>query len=269
MIEKITSLTNSKIKLAASLREKKYRDKSELFAGEGLRFSEMALLSDFEITDAYFTTDFVQNTRKKKLVEDLNEKIGVIFEVTDMIMKKISSTKSPQGIFLVIKKKKIFLDMIKNIKFAIALDGVKDPGNAGTIIRLADAVGAEALILTKNSADAYSDKVVRATMGSIFNIPVVEDVSTVELINFAKENKMPLYVGAAGEHCCYNEDFSKGGIFVFGNEAFGASEEILKEAKKIALPIFGKAESLNVASAASAILYEVVRQNKFKNVIPV
>ena len=260
MIEKITSLTNGKIKLAASLKEKKYRDKSGLFVGEGLRFSEMAALSDFAIDSVYFTGDFTKNTREKNLIESLGKKTAAIFEVTDKIMAKMSLTKTPQGVLLVIKKQKYSLDMFKSAKCAVALDGVKDPGNTGAIIRLADAVGADVVILTKNSADAYSDKVVRATMGSVFNIPVVENVSAEALIRFVNNEKLSLYVGAAGSNCCYDEDFSTGGMFVFGSEAFGASGEILNAAKKIALPMLGTAESLNVASAASAILYEAVRQ---------
>lgn len=263
MIEKILSVTNEKIKMAVSLKEKKYRDKLSLFIGEGVRFSEMAINSDFEIISAFFEPRILENSRNKNLMENLKNKSVKLYEVTEKIMQKISNTKTPQGIVLVIKQKNYSLENIKNAKIIVALNNLKDPGNAGTIVRLSDAVGAGAVVLTKNSVDLYSDKVIRSTMGSVFNVPIIKDVDVFELLNFAKKQNLKIYATKMNAPVCYEQNLKDGGIFVFGSESEGVGEEILNAAENISLPIAGKAESLNVASAASAILYEVYRQQNF------
>lgn len=261
MIEKITSLTNEKIKLATSLKEKKYRDEYGLFVGEGVRFAEMAINSDFETVSVFFEAKLTETERGKILIESLQKKAVNIYEVAEKNMKKIANTKTPQGVFIIIKQKRFSFSDVKSANFIVVLDEVKDPGNVGAIIRLADAVGAGGVVLLKNSADAYSDKVVRASMGSVFNIPVLQNIDKRELLNFAKEQNLKVYATKMSGVSCYEKDFKGGGIFVFGSESEGVSAEILNAAENISLPMKGKAESLNVATAASAVLYEVLRQN--------
>lgn len=263
MIEKITSLANEKVKLAASLKEKKYREELVLFTGEGVRFSEMATASDFEIVLSFFDARLTKTERGKSLIENLQKKTVSIYEVTEKIMQKIASTKTPQGVLTVIKQKHFTFEDIKNEKFIVALDEVKDPGNVGAIIRLSDAVGAGAVVLLSNSADMYSDKVVRATVGSVFNLPILQNVDKKELIDFAKEQNLKIYATKMRAPSCYEKNLRGGGIFVFGSESEGVSKEILNIAENISLPMNGKAESLNVATAASAMLYEVFRQNSY------
>ncbi|MBP3722961.1 MAG: RNA methyltransferase [Selenomonadaceae bacterium] len=176
-------------------------------------------------------------------------------------MQKIANTKTPQGVLLVIKQKNFTLNDIKSENFIVALDEVKDPGNVGAIIRLSDAVGAGAVALSVNSADAYSDKAVRASMGSVFNIPVLQNIDKQKLIDFAKEQNLKIYATKMNATSCYDKDLKGAGIFVFGSESDGVSDEILNAAENISLPMRGKAESLNVATAASALLYEVFRQS--------
>lgn len=262
MIEKISSVTNEKIKKIASLKDKKYRDNLGLFTGEGIRFSEMALYSNFEIVCVFFEPKILGNARGKNLIENFEEKSVNLYETNEKVMGKISNTKTPPGIFLAIKQKNYSLKNIKNGKIFVALDNVKDPGNAGTIIRLSDAVGAGAVMFTQNSVDAYSDKVVRATAGSIFNIPIIQNAEKSSLVNFAKERNLKIYATKMNAPSCYETNLKEGGIFIFGSESEGVSEEFLNVAENISLPIIGKAESLNVASAASALLYEVYRQQK-------
>ena len=261
MNEKITSLANEKIKFAASLKDKKYRDEYGLFVGEGVRFAEMALTSDFEIVSVFFEAKITKTDRGKSLIENLQKKDADIYEVTEKIMQKIANTKTPQGVLLVIKQKNFTLNDIKSENFIVALDEVKDPGNVGAIIRLSDAVGAGAVALSVNSADAYSDKAVRSSMGSVFNIPVLQNIDKQKLIDFAKEQNLKIYATKMNATSCYEKDLKGAGIFVFGSESDGVSDEILNAAENISLPMRGKAESLNVATAASALLYEVFRQS--------
>lgn len=263
MIEKISSLSNEKIKKVASLKEKKYRDSLGLFMGEGIRFSETAISSDFEIVSAFFESKIFDSERGKNLINALEKKSVDLYEVNEKIMNKISNTKTPQGICIVVKKKNFSLENPGGKRIFVALDNVRDPGNAGTIIRLSDAVGAAAVIFTKTCADAYSEKVVRATMGSVFHVPIVENVDYLSLINFARSQNLKIYATKMNAAVCYEENFKDGGIFVFGNEGEGVCDVILKAAKSVSLPIAGKAESLNVATAASALLYEVYRQQNY------
>ena len=263
MIEKITSVANEKIKRVVSLKEKKYRDELGLFTGEGIRFSEMVISSDFEIVSVFFEPKIFDNARGRVLIENLKKNSIKLYETNEKVMQKISDTKTPQGIFLVIKQKNYLLKSIKNNKIFIVLNNVKDPGNAGTIIRLSDAVGAGAVLFTKNSVDAYSDKVIRATMGSIFNIPVLQNVDMALIIDLAKTQTLKIYATKMDAPICYEQNLKDGGIFIFGSESEGVSEEFLNVAQNISLPIAGKAESLNVASAASALLYEVYRQQNY------
>lgn len=149
--------------------------------------------------------------------------------------------------------------------FYVVLDGVQDPGNAGTIIRTADAAGASGVILTKGSVDIYDEKTVRATMGSLFHLPVVSGVSAEELTAWAKERGLQLYAAAldvaARPH--FSCDFTKPTAIVFGNEGNGVSTELLAQAETVYIPMYGTAESLNVGTSAAIVLYEAVRQRYF------
>jgi len=267
MIEKITSATNEKIKKAVSLKEKKYRDNCGLFTGEGVRFSEMAISSDFEIVSVFFEPKILENDRGKNLIESLEKSLKKnsikLYETNERVMQKLSNTKTPQGVFLVIKQKNYSLKNIANSKIFVILDNVKDPGNAGTIIRLSDAIGVGAVMFTKNSVDAYSDKVIRATMGSIFNIPVLQNIDKTSIIDFAKSQNLKIYATKMNAPICYEQNLKDGGMFIFGSESEGVSAEFSNIAQNISLPIVGQAESLNVASAVSALLYEVYRQQNY------
>jgi len=263
MIEKITSVTNEKIKKAVSLKEKKYRDNWRLFTGEGVRFSEMAIDSDFEIVSVFFEPKILDNERGKDVIESFEKKSIRLYETNEKVMQKLSNTKTPQGVFLVIKQKNYSLENIVGNKIYVILDNVRDPGNAGTIIRLSDAIGSGAVMFTKNSVDAYSDKVIRATMGSIFNIPVLQNIDKTSIIDFAKSQNLKIYATKMNAPICYGQNLKGGGMFIFGSESEGVSAEFSNIVQNISLPIIGKAESLNVASAASALLYEVYRQQNY------
>ncbi|WP_443872902.1 TrmH family RNA methyltransferase, partial [Mitsuokella multacida] len=134
-----------------------------------------------------------------------------------------------------------------------------------TIIRTADAVGADGVILTKGSVDVFSDKTVRATMGSLFHLPVVTDVSAEEVATFAQAAGCQLLATALDEQAKqhFAVDFGKGSLIAFGNEGGGVSEELLAAAEKVYIPMYGEAESLNVGVSSAVVLYEAVRQRHF------
>ena len=178
-----------------------------------------------------------------------------IYRVSDKIFGGLCDTETPQGVVAVIKIK----NGGKTVKNPLCLycDRVSDPGNLGTIIRICDAVDAD-LLLSPECADIYSPKTVRASMGSFFHVDLSENVYLSDLVNMKKDG-YTLLAGALGEHTCdyRNEVYGKKTVIVVGNEANGVSEELLRICdKSIKIPIFGQAESLNVAVAAALMLYK-------------
>jgi len=142
----------------------------------------------------------------------------------------------------------------------VCTDDVRDPGNLGTIIRTAEAAGMSAVLLSPECVDIYSPKVVRASMGSYFNIDIIPDVTVEDLERF-KSDGVKLIGGALGDNTLdYREaDYSLPIAIVVGNEANGISEEVLKLCQCVKIPIYGKAESLNVSIASGILIYEIFR----------
>lgn len=265
MIEKITSLQNKLVKTIASLKQKKHRDELGLFIVEGIRLCEEALRSDWNIIYAVYD-ETVQNDRMQALVDSLDGRASKILGVSPLIYDKMAETKDSQGMLMVLEKKASNIDELMAIDkpVFVVLDSVQDPGNVGTIIRTADAAGCSAVLMTKGCADLFGGKTVRATMGSLFHIPCITDCSQTELLTSFKEHKIAVFATSlAGAKEYFSVDFNQSAAIVFGNEGNGVSEEMLEAAAaKVHIPIYGQAESLNVAASAAVILYETVRQRR-------
>ena len=268
MRERIDSSGNEKIKLAASLRQKKHRDREQLFLAEGVRLCEMAAESGWKISFCLYTETVLGESRGAALLSRLEERGERLYQVSENVFRKASATESPQGILLVMEQKKMLLrDLtLSGHPFLMVMDGVRDPGNAGAMIRLADAAGMDGVILLKGSVDPFSDKVVRGTMGSLFHLPVCGNVETEPLLDFLKEMDISLYATAldASAQTCYAADLSGRRALAFGSEADGVSAELLRESRSIYIPMFGRAESLNVATASAIVVYEALRQRMEK-----
>ena len=266
MIEDITSPQNSKVKLAASLKQKKYRDEYGLFLAEGLRLCEEAMKSDYQLEFCICNKEEMNYERMQALKERLQQKNCPIYQVNKQLYDKISDTKEPQGILLVIRKKNFcFENLIEKAKkpSIIVLDGIQDPGNLGTIIRTADAAGCSGIIIMKNTVDLFSAKAIRATMGSVFHLPIVLGVEPEKLAMFTAKNDIKLFITAldAKAKSYFEVDYTQGTAIVFGNEGNGVSDELLtKSDEKLFIPMIGDAESLNVSMAASVVMYEGLRQ---------
>ena len=269
-IQCITSTTNSIIRLTHAIVHTHRRGAKEgLFTVEGLRLAEMAAASDGRIRHALVTERAIAGERARILVDTLMEHSVPVALVTEALFSSISETDTPQGILLVMERRKgADLASLHSVRdreeppLYIALDRVQDPGNVGTILRTADAVGASGVILLHGSADIYSSKVVRATMGSIFHVPFALGVTAEELIHFAESEELAFLAAACDEGACthFAADFRRPILIVFGNEANGVSENILHATEHIYIPMRGCAESLNVSAAVTAVLYEAFRQ---------
>ena len=183
-----------------------------------------------------------------------------IIEVSDLVMDKLADTKTPQGVVAVVSQFDVTLgELLESGPQLIAiLDQARDPGNGGTVLRAADAAGADAVIFTTDSVDLYNPKLVRSTAGSILHVPCVIEQDPKELIAALKAAGIQVFAASAGGKLIteMGEQLSKPTAWIFGNEAHGVSEEMLEMADEIvALPIYGAAESLNLATAASVCLY--------------
>lgn len=271
-IQTITSKENTVIRLTHAIVHTQRRAAKEgLFIVEGLRLAEMAAASDWRIRHALVTEHAMTGERVRVLIDTLVERSVPVALVTESLFSSVSQTDTPQGILLVMERRKTSLELLHTgVQTAesplyIALDRVQDPGNVGTILRTSDAVGASGVILLRGCADVYSSKVVRATMGSLFHVPFALEVTAEELIHFAEHEGLAFLAAAcnAGASTYFAADLRRSMLIVLGNEANGVSEELLRVAKHIYIPMRGAAESLNVATAATALLYEALRQRLY------
>lgn len=260
---RITSSSNSKIKEVFDIRRRKSTARHAFFVIEGPHLIEMALGADTPLSEVFFTEAFGRKKEGQKILKLLANHTGKIFEVADQILHKLTETETPQGIIAVATYRPLSLKELplKENPLLVVSDGIQDPGNLGTIIRTADAVGADAVIILPGTCDAFMQKTVRSTAGSIFNIPVIDsDLQT--LLKWLRLNKIKLAVTSLDAGKTIFEERLEGSLaLVFGNEAHGVSREIISAADLLLkVPIFGQAESLNVASAAAVCIYEALRQ---------
>ncbi|GAB5046922.1 TrmH family RNA methyltransferase [Thermodesulfovibrio sp. TK110] len=242
---------------------KKIIKKPEKIFIEGVNLVEAALNSEyFQPEEVLVTEDFIE--KQKEFFKNLQTKISVT-GISEKIAKTISETVTPQGIFAVVKFKNKNINEIKDPSLIVIADRIQDPGNLGTIIRASEALGAEALLITSGTCNPLSGKVLRASAGSIFFIPVIK-ASVKDIKHFILKNKLTFVVtDLKAKLPCFNIDFTGSVAVAFGNESYGVSEE-LKTIKHIScrIPHKGKTESLNVAMSATVLLYEILRQRSLK-----
>ena len=266
-MERIESASNAKIKWAASLHQRKNRERCGEFVAEGVRLTEMAAASDWPLRFCIVTESALAGERVRKIIDALEAKGCPIFVVPPNVYKKASATETPQGVLLVMESVRSSLAELpaKGNPLFVVLDRIRDPGNVGTIIRTADAVGALGIILLEGCVDAFSPKVVRASMGSLFHLPVIQDVFPEEALTWCyRHGYEPAATALKNAQNMYKADLSKKMAFIFGNEANGVAEELQAAAEtRLFIPMAGQAESMNVAMAAGIILFEGLRQRKF------
>ena len=250
MTEHITSLKNAKVTTWKSLKDRKGRKETDCFLVEGRKMVEEALASAFPVDAILVDADRAAEFSLPSHIP--------VFTMPSHVLAAVCDTKTPQGIAAVVRMADVQLTGSR----LVAMDGVQDPGNVGTIIRTADAAGFDGVILSTQCADVFSPKVLRATMGSIFRmgIRVTDDLPGV-LAQMVKEGASVLSSQLDGEpfyqHSPLNERF----VLVIGSEGNGVTDEVKAVAThKVKLPMRGGAESLNAAVAAGIMMYELTRE---------
>ena len=251
----ITSKDNDRIKAIKKLKNKKYRKNK--FIVEGIKMVHEAITENADIDVIVIRSDFGDTSQISK--KDL-EKYNYI-EVTENVFNDLTDVVAPQGILAVINKNKNNSDIDENDNFIIALDGLQDPGNLGTIIRTADAANLKQIIVSKDTADCYSPKVIRSTMGAIYRVNIIETENLADTLLSLKQNGFDVITTELdATTSIYDVDYNKK-IVIIGNEANGVSEDIRNISdKKVKIPMLGKTESLNASVAAGLMIYEYVRQ---------
>ncbi len=262
----ITSESNNLIKMAKSLHKKKGRKEFNCFFIEGVRLVKDCIISNGNIHSIIYSDMLHKVNEGRELYKLISQKGYKTYKTTDKIMKLISDTNNPQGIFAITKYKFNSVQEIlkKKDNFILILDRVQDPGNMGTIIRTADALGANGIIISKGCVDVFNPKTIRATMGSIFHMPLLYSDDIQSLLRTLKKNGISIMsTDLRTDKFCYNIDFNTDFALVIGNEANGLKDDILRESDLlIKIPMVGKAESLNAAMAAGIVMYEASRQRQ-------
>lgn len=259
----ITSNSNSTIKEVKSLNRRKERWKKQLFIVEGVKIVEECIDNNYPLFYIIYCDDLFDAQGGMELFKKIQHSDRLI-NIPVELYKGISDTENPQGILAV---SRFNIEPIENIDieknpFILLLDKVQDPGNMGTIIRTGDAFGADGIIVTEGCVDIYNPKVVRATMGSIFRVPIYHEGDTVKTVESLRDKGVQILSTSLREsQYIENIDFKESCMFIIGNESKGVSQSLNDLADKlIKIPMIGEAESLNVAIASSIIMYEAMKQ---------
>ena len=257
MIESLHSPHIARVKALISSKGAKERRESARYVAEGAQFVREAIKAKAldQIDVLYLTANGRARLENDQI--DLNQ--FKVEEVTDAVMKAMSETISPQGILAICKIPNPNLESLKlsGKSILLYLHEIQDPGNAGTILRSADALGATAVITSPGSVDMYSPKVVRSTAGSHWHLPIFERVS-LELLQQAIPNLNFATLSADGNSSIREYRVAGNTVLIFGNEARGLAElEVPANSQGLAIPMAGNAESLNLSSAAAIVLFEL------------
>jgi RNA methyltransferase, TrmH family len=246
-------LSKSQINLLKSLQQKKFRLEHGFFLVEGRRSIAEFAGSAYQVQCIYHTPAFDPKVLK------LSQKINLC-EISVTELEKISTLKTPQDAVAQIKVPEwpVLKQNDLQGQFSIVLDGIQDPGNMGTIIRIADWFGIGHIICSEDTVDAYNPKVIQACMGSLARVKV----HYTDLAGFLKETGLPKFGALLNGDSIYNADFGSEGLIIMGNEGNGITPRIQQLiTRAITIPRIGQAESLNVAVATALFCSEISRKS--------
>lgn len=253
MIQTITSPDNSLVKHIKKLQTKSYRTKTGEYLLEGYRLVHDAIENGVKLKNIIVADTFDASEFSHLDLTVMPEKL----------FNQLKTTVNSQGIMAVatMNERTFNENTVKDGNFFIYLDGIQDPGNLGTIVRIADAGGVDGVMLSKTCVDIYNPKTIRSTMASMFNVPVYENCET-DTLKMLKNNGFDLVAGSLEAKCSHYEvDYSNHIVVVIGNEANGITDEVMSMCNvPVKIPIYGKAESLNASVACGILVYEILRQ---------
>ncbi|OFX83153.1 MAG: hypothetical protein A2W99_13025 [Bacteroidetes bacterium GWF2_33_16] len=253
--------SKNKIKFINSLKKTKYRDEHKLFFAEGEKLADELLKSGIKITNILATKEWLDINSKK-----INQRKIEIDEITENNLLKISSLSTPNKVFVIAEQpQNVYTTEDISQKLCLLLDDINDPGNLGTIIRIADWFGIQDIFCTPTSVGLYNPKVVQSTMGAICRVRV-HYVEFESLINSVKDYPdFSIYGTFLEGNTIYNEPLAKKGFIILGSESHGISDKLKPLiTKKLYIPSFpvgeASSESLNISVAAAIVCSEFRRR---------
>lgn len=254
----IKSRENKYLKQASKLKNKKHRAKEEMFIIEGPKMIEEALRHK-----GLLLRGFVDKEHEEEyhgLIEEMDETECFLLE--SKLMDSICDTRNPQGIAAIVKMPRWDLEnIIGNSGFFVLLDHISDPGNMGTIIRTSWALGVDGVLLSEGCVDPFSSKVVRSTMGGIFNVPLFPDLTLDDIKSLKSDGYSLLCSSLEAKRSLFSVDFTKRKVLIIGNESQGVSNDIKELCDVIfKIPINTQVDSLNAAIACAIIVSEASKQ---------
>lgn len=261
---KIASRDNQKLKFARRVRDGKEQD---FIFVEGVRLAEEVLRSNLQISDVLLTENFTQSERGQSFLQTVTQfNPG---EVSQSLFDSISDTKNSQGIIVICEKPptgKIFIEQsfatANKLPLVILLHRINNPSNLGAILRTCEAVNAAGVILSENSADAFSPKSLRGAMGASLRLPLWKDADFFEVLSWAQKNDLNSVCADVNAKKSYLEiDWRTPHLLIFGSEAHGLSAEEREAVdESLLIPMNNQVESLNLAVSCGVILFEAKRQ---------
>lgn len=271
----VTSFRNPRVKFLRSLQVRKYREREGLYLIEGVRFVEEALDRGAPVDTLVYAPDLLVSDRARALIERVgpDRRLALAADV----FASLSDRDQPQGIAASVRIVDPPLDALSLVDelLVVVAYHLADPGNLGSIIRTADAAGATGVIVVEPAVDLYDPQTVRATMGSLFALPIVRvgDEAALrawyERVRAASLDPVIVGTSARGDRLYYEVDYVRPVVLLLGSEREGLGEEVRRGVDALVrLPMAGSATSINVSAAAAALLYEIVRQRTIKRDSP-
>lgn len=267
----LSSIHNQRIKDAVRLRDRRERDRTDQFIIEGYRELLRAVNAHFPIDRLFFCPEFFLGENEESLILKIAASGAEIYACSQPIFEKLSYRDRPDGLLAVAHQCHRTVSHLDHVlakthpPFLVVAEAIEKPGNLGTILRSSDAVAVDALVVCDACTDIYNPNTVRASVGTLFTVPVVESSSEESLL-WLRKNEVMIVAATPGGAQEYTEvDLTQPIAIAVGTEQHGLSEKWLKESDiQVKIPMCGVADSLNVAMATTLLLYEVLRQRRMR-----
>lgn len=261
----LSSLQNPRVKLAVKLRQRSDRDALHLMIIEGYRELLRALEGGHRPQTVFYCPSLFQGVNEPALLDRCREAGAEMLECTDAVFRKMSYRDRPEGLLAIAPQSALPLEKlaVPAAPLITVAEAIEKPGNLGTILRSSDAAGVDAVFVCDRCTDIYNPNVVRASIGTLFTLPVVE-ASTADTLVWLRARGIRIVAASPHAELEYSEaDLARGTAIVVGAEQYGLSDVWMREADlTVRIPMLGKADSLNVAAATTILLFEAVRQRR-------
>jgi TrmH family RNA methyltransferase len=267
MVKMIVSLQNPLIKNLLLLKEKpRERKQQDLIVIEGIREIRLALMAGFTVTDLIYCKELIPGDDLEAIISGSIVPMNLV-EVPVEIYNRIAYRKDHEGVIALANPRRIQFHDLKpgTLPLFLVLESVEKPGNLGALLRTADAANLDAVIICDPQTDIYNPNAIRSSIGCIFTMPVVTS-TTIEAIAWLRSNNIRIFGTALTATRFYHETDLRGpAAIIMGSEAYGLSKAWLEEADElIKIPMNGKIDSMNVSASAAVVVFEALRQRKFK-----